>query len=102
MKKAIEYNIGDVVYDKTNKRFGLVLNNYGDSIDGDSGEIRLDSDGNQCIFNYTKEGKRIGYNLVKQDLTDSDIQLIRDSHIDRLRNYKENYKNQPELYNLFG
>ena len=95
------FNIGDLVYDTNNKCYGLVLNNYGNATDGDGGEIRLDSDGNQCIFSYTKRLKRNDYNLIKQDLSKPEIQKIRKEHIDTLSKFKENYINQPELYNLF-
>ena len=62
----VKFNIGDVVWDKGNKDYGVVLNNYGDPVNGESGEIRLDSDGNQSIFEYDKKTwKNTGYNLVK-------------------------------------
>lgn len=59
-----EFNIGDLVYDKKNEHYGIILNNYGDPINGDSGEIRLDSDGNQSIYEYDDKYNRIGYNIV--------------------------------------
>ena len=62
---TVEFNVGDIVWDKGNKRYGTVMNNYGDPINGESGEIRLDSDGNQTIFTYDKNYKNTGYNLVK-------------------------------------
>jgi hypothetical protein len=62
---TVEFNVGDIVWDKGNKDYGTVMNNYGDSINGESGEIRLDSDGNQTIFTYDKNYKNTGYNLIK-------------------------------------
>jgi hypothetical protein len=63
---TVEFNVGDIVWDKGNKTYGTVMNNFGDPINGDGGELRLDSDGMQVIFLYDKGYKnRIGYNLVK-------------------------------------
>jgi hypothetical protein len=63
---TVKFEMGDVVWDKTNKRYGVVLNNYGDALYGDRGEIRLDSDGNQPIFETEPNSyKSIQYNLVK-------------------------------------
>ena len=63
---TVEFNVGDVVWDKGNKTYGTVMNNFGDPINGNDGELRLDSDGMQVIFSYDKDYKnRIGYNLVK-------------------------------------
>ena len=61
-----EFNIGDIVWQKDEKRYGTVINNYGDPINGDGGEIRLSTTGNTVIFTYNKDfTKRTGYNLVK-------------------------------------
>ena len=63
---TVEFNVGDIVWDKGNKTYGTVMNNFGDPINGDGGELRLDSDGMQVIFLYDKSYEnRIGYNLVK-------------------------------------
>jgi hypothetical protein len=54
-----------VVWDKSNKIYGVVLNNYGDESEGGDGELRLDSDGVQSIFTYDKESnQKEYYNLV--------------------------------------
>jgi hypothetical protein len=52
---------GQVVWDLANKSYGVVLNNFGDPKNGDRGEIRLDSDGMQSIYDYPDTSK---YNLV--------------------------------------
>jgi len=44
---------GEIVWDSNNKRYGVVLNNYGNN---DYGEIRLDSDGNQPVSDLYKLG----------------------------------------------
>jgi hypothetical protein len=59
------FNRGDMVFDKEHNSYGTVLDNYGDEINGDRGDIRLDSDGNVNIYTYDKEWNRNGYNLVK-------------------------------------
>lgn len=64
-KDLTEFNAGDVVWQKDEKRFATVMNNYGSSTNGDSGEIRLDTTGNTSIFSFDKKSKPIGYNLVK-------------------------------------
>ena len=62
----VKFEVGDIVWDKGNKRYGTVMNVYGDATNGSSGEIRLDSDGNQPIFTYNKKTwENTGYNLVK-------------------------------------
>lgn len=71
--KLVEFLPGQPVYDKRNKSFGIVLDNYGDPVFGDGGEVRLDSDGNQGLFEYDKDWNRIGYNLVRlQDMTEKE------------------------------
>jgi len=56
---------GSVVWDKSNKIYGVVLNNFGNEYEGGDGELRLDSDGIQSIFRYDKESnQREYYNLV--------------------------------------
>jgi hypothetical protein len=63
---TIEFNVGDVVWQKDEKRYATVMNNYGDPVNGDRGEVRLDTTGNTIIFNYNKDySKKTGYNLVK-------------------------------------
>jgi hypothetical protein len=59
-----KFPIGSVVWDKTHKTYGVVLNNYGDETYGSHDEIRLDSDGNQNIHTYDKKWNNNGYNLV--------------------------------------
>jgi hypothetical protein len=59
------FNPGDMVYDKEHSSYGTVLDNYGDEINGDRGDIRLDSDGNVGIWQYDKDWNTTGYNLVK-------------------------------------
>jgi len=91
-KKAVKFTekykfpIGSVVWDKTHKRYGVVLNNYGDEVYGSHDEIRLDSDGNQNIHTYDKKWNNNGYNLVPYgseedkgggDLTDNKESAIR-------------------------
>jgi hypothetical protein len=76
-KKTYKFPIGQVVWDKTNKVYGVVLNNSGNQTDGSRGELRLDSDGNQDIFSYDKENNVIGYNLApygsKDDTGNKDL-----------------------------
>ena len=81
-----KFPIGSVVWDKTHKRYGVVLNNYGDEVFGDHDEIRLDSDGNQNIHTYDKKWNNNGYNLVPYgseddkgngDLTDNKESAVR-------------------------
>ena len=63
---TVEFNAGDVVWQKDEKRYATVMNNYGDAINGDGGEIRLDTTGNTNIFTYDKKTyENTGYNLVK-------------------------------------
>jgi hypothetical protein len=63
---TVEFNTGDVVWQKDEKRYATVMNNYGDAINGDGGEIRLDTTGNTMIFTYDpKTYENTGYNLVK-------------------------------------
>lgn len=49
-----KFEIGEIVWDTNNKRYGVVLNNY----PGEEyyGEIRLDSDGNQPTDDLYKLG----------------------------------------------
>jgi hypothetical protein len=60
-----KFNPGDMVYDKEHASYGTVLDNYGDEINGDRGDIRLDSDGNVGIWIYDKDWNTIGYNIIK-------------------------------------
>jgi hypothetical protein len=62
---TVEFKLGDIVWDKGNESYGIVMNAYGDSKEGDGGEIRLDSDGNQSIFTFDKDWNISGYNLNK-------------------------------------
>jgi hypothetical protein len=59
------FNPGDMVFDKEHNSYGTVLDNYGDEINGDRGDIRLDSDGNVQIWQYDKDWNTIGYNIIK-------------------------------------
>jgi hypothetical protein len=85
--KSVEkysFPVGSVVWDKTHKRYGVVLNNFGNDLEGDGGEIRLDSDGVQPIFEYDKKFNRTDkYNLVpygsKQDKGNGDLTDIKES-----------------------
>jgi hypothetical protein len=85
--KSVEkysFPVGSVVWDKTHKRYGVVLNNFGNDLEGDRGEIRLDSDGVQPIFEYDKKSNRTEkYNLVpygsKEDKGDGDLLDIKES-----------------------
>lgn len=79
-----EFYNGDVVWDTSNKTYGVVLNNFDDAINGDSGDVRLDSDGMQSIYKYDEKWeKRIGYNLVpygsKEDKGDGDLSSLKKS-----------------------
>ena len=63
---TVEFNAGDIVWQKDEERYATIMNNYGDAINGDRGEIRLDTSGNTMIFTYDpKTYERTGYNLVK-------------------------------------
>ena len=83
-----KYEIGDIVWDHTHKWYGVVLNNYGDPINGNRGEIRLDSDGNQPI-----RGDK-GYNLVpygsKGDVGGGDLTDLKQSAL-MVIPYNEDY-----------
>jgi hypothetical protein len=61
----IKFNVGDVVYQKDEKRYATVMNNYGNPVNGDYGDIRLDTSGNTYIFTQDRDGLRNGYNLIK-------------------------------------
>jgi hypothetical protein len=71
---------GQVVWDLGNKSYGVVLNNFGDSKNGDRGEIRLDSDGMQSIYDYPDTSK---YNLVPigspEDRGDGNLEKLKES-----------------------
>jgi hypothetical protein len=72
IKKLIAFTIDSLVYDRKNKCFATVIDDMGDPLNGDRGEIRLDSDGMQPIFEYDKNNNRIGYNLVRiQDMSEA-------------------------------
>ena len=77
IKNKYEFYDGDVVWDRGNKTYGVVLNNFGNPNNGEGGEIRLDSDGMQSIFEYDDNGKTGKYNLVpygsKEDKGDGDL-----------------------------
>ena len=62
---TVEFNAGDTVWQKDEKRYATVMNNYGDPVNGDRGDIRLDTSGNTNIFTYDKKYNRTGYNLIK-------------------------------------
>jgi len=63
---SVKFNTGDVVWQKDEKRYATVMNNYGNAISGDSGDIRLDTSGNTIIFTYDeKTFENTGYNLIK-------------------------------------
>ena len=63
---TVEFNVGDIVWQKDEKRYATVMNNYGNPVNGDGGEIRLDTSGNTMIFTYDpKTYENTGYNLVK-------------------------------------
>jgi hypothetical protein len=95
-KKQYKFEVGDIVWDKGNKSYGVVLNNFDNPIDGDRGEIRLDSDGMQTIFKTDKNYKEIGYNLVpygsKEDTGDKKLNSLKNSakRIIDMTNDKEN------------
>ncbi len=82
-KPTVEFNVGDVVWQKSEKMYGVVMDNYGNKKEGSSGDIRLDSTGNTNIFEYDKNYENTGYNLVKfgssEDAGDGDVQDIKDS-----------------------
>ena len=69
---TVEFNAGDTVWQKDEKRYATVMNNYGDPINGDYGDIRLDTTGNTSIYTFDRNRKTpatvntaTGYNLVK-------------------------------------
>jgi hypothetical protein len=63
---TVKFNVGDTVWQKDEKRYATVMNNYGDPLNGDRGDIRLDTSGNTMIFTYNaKTYENTGYNLVK-------------------------------------
>ena len=62
---TVEFNAGDTVWQKDEKRYATVMDNYGDPVNGSGGDIRLDTSGNTNIFTYDKKYNRTGYNLVK-------------------------------------
>ena len=69
---TVEFNTGDVVWQKDEKRYATVMNNYGDPINGDYGDIRLDTTGNTSIYTFDRNRKTpatvntaTGYNLIK-------------------------------------
>ena len=82
-KPTVEFNVGDVVWQKSEKMYGVVMDNYGNKKEGSSGDIRLDSTGNTNIFEYDKNYENTGYNLVKfgssEDAGDGNVQDIKDS-----------------------
>jgi hypothetical protein len=69
---TVEFNAGDVVWQKDEKRYATVMNNYGDPINGDYGDIRLDTTGNTSIYTFDRNRKTpatvntaTSYNLIK-------------------------------------
>jgi hypothetical protein len=75
---------GSVVWDKTNKTYGVVLNNFGNESEGGRGDLRLDSDGIQSIFHYDKKFNQTQeYNLVpfgsKEDKGNGDLKGLKES-----------------------
>jgi hypothetical protein len=48
---VIPYQAGDKVFVTTEQRLATVLNVYGDGVNGDQGEIRLDLCGNTSLSN---------------------------------------------------
>ena len=69
---TVEFNVGDIVWQKNEKGYGTVMNNYGDPINGDYGDIRLDTTGNTSIYSFDPKRKTpatietaTGYNLFK-------------------------------------
>lgn len=83
-KKQYKFEVGDVVWDKSNKTYGVVLNNFDNPKEGARGEIRLDSDGMQSIFEFNKDfTKETGYNLVpygsKEDTGDKNLDSLKNS-----------------------
>jgi hypothetical protein len=53
----VEFNVGDTVWQKDEKRYATVMNNYGDPINGDYGDIRLDTTGNTSIYTFDPNRK---------------------------------------------
>jgi len=87
---------GSVVWDKSNKIYGVVLNNFGNESEGGDGELRLDSDGMQSIFKYDKKSNKTQkYNLVPfgsiDDEGNGDLKSVKSSakRIIRLRKEKK-------------
>jgi hypothetical protein len=69
---TVEFNAGDIVWQKDEERYATVMNNYGDPINGNYGNIRLDTTGNTSIYTFDPNRKSpatvntaTGYNLVK-------------------------------------
>jgi hypothetical protein len=69
---TVEFNAGDVVWQKDDKGYATVMNNYGDPINGDYGDVRLDTTGNTSIYSHDPKRKTpatianaTGYNLIK-------------------------------------
>jgi hypothetical protein len=72
--KLIPLTIDTVVYDKIHKSFGTVIDDFSDPINGDRGEIRLDSDGMCAMFEYDTKHNLIGYALIRiQDMTEKEL-----------------------------
>ena len=61
----VKFQVGDIVWEKAHKGYGIVMDIYDDAKNGSYGEIRLDSNGNQSIFTFDKDWKTNGYNLIK-------------------------------------
>jgi hypothetical protein len=89
-----KFPTGSVVWDKTNKIYGVVLNNFGNELNGERGDLRLDSDGVQPIFIYDKEFNQTNnYNLVP-------YRSLEDKGNGSLKGLKESAKSIIELSKL--
>lgn len=105
-EEKYEFYNGDVVWDRGNKSYGVILNNFYNANDGSGGEIRLDSDGMQSIFKYDKDSKITGYNLVpygsKEDKGGGDLSKLKagaQKLIDSNKDYStERYKGYSLIY----
>jgi hypothetical protein len=56
-------NKGDKVFDLEHNCEAVILDNYGNALQGDGGEMRTDMNGNVAIFTYDADWNRTGYNL---------------------------------------
>ena len=79
--KTTKFFPGDIVYDKDHRSMGTVLDNYGDPVNGDCGDIRLDSDGNCYISELIKitgpfASKMLNISKLMNNPSYDDIQMI--------------------------